>query len=158
MKAVNLIPGDVQRSGGFRVGSLPQAPAAALLGLLAVALALVTVYVLTQNSISERKATIATDQVQLAAVKAEAAQLSQYSQFAQLAQARIETIRQIATSRFDWDASLSDLSKVVPANTSLQSLVGSVSSRRQASEERQGPSPAQVPDRSGVQLTRRRSN
>ena len=34
--------------------------------------------------------------------------------------------RQIASARFDWHSALSDLSKVVPANTSLQSLLGTV--------------------------------
>jgi Tfp pilus assembly protein PilN len=127
VKAVNLIPADAQRGRGVQLGSLPSGPGAIVLGILAVALALVTVYVLTANSISERKVTLATDQAQLTTVKAEAAELSQYSDFAQLAQARIQTIREIATSRFDWHASLADLSKVVPADTSLQSLVGTVS-------------------------------
>jgi hypothetical protein len=38
----------------------------------------------------------------------------------------VQTVRQIASARFDWYQALSDLSKVVPANTSLQSLAGTV--------------------------------
>ena len=127
MKAVNLIPQDASRNGAGGARSLPQGPAVVVLGLLAVALGLVTIYVLTQNTISERKTTLAKTQTQLAVAKVQAAQLNQYAQFQQLAQARVQTVRQIATSRFDWHAALSDISKVVPANTSLQTLVGTVS-------------------------------
>lgn len=126
MRAVNLIPQDVNRTGRRAAGLLPQGPSVVLLGLLMVALGLVTVYVLGQNTISERKATLARTQTQLAAAKVQAARLTQYAQFQQLAQARVQTIRQIATSRFDWHAALSDLAKVVPADTSLQTLIGTV--------------------------------
>jgi Tfp pilus assembly protein PilN len=95
-------------------------------GLLAIALAFVTIYVLTTNTMSDRKAKLASLQSQVAQAQAAAARLSNYAQFAQLAQARAETVRQIAATRFDWHGALSDLSKVVPANTSLQSLFGSV--------------------------------
>jgi Tfp pilus assembly protein PilN len=85
-----------------------------------------TVYVLTNNTISERQAKIATLQVQAAQERAKATRFVNYVQFASLARARAQTVQTIATARFDWHAALSDLSKVVPANTSLQSLFGSV--------------------------------
>jgi Tfp pilus assembly protein PilN len=127
VKAVNLIPSDAQRGGSGSAKSLSRSPALVPIVLLAVGLVFVTIYVLTQNTISDRKAKIASDQAQLTVVKAQAAALDQYAQFEQLAEARIQTIRTIATSRFDWEAALSSLSKVVPANTSLQSLLGTVS-------------------------------
>ena len=65
--------------------------------------------------------------VEVAQEQALAARLASYAKFAQLAQARAQTVRQIAATRFDWHGALSDLSKVVPANTSLQSLTASVS-------------------------------
>jgi Tfp pilus assembly protein PilN len=86
----------------------------------------VTLYVLTGNTIADRKAKVTSLQAQVAQAQAQAARLGPYTQFAKLAQTRAETIRQIAATRFDWHAALSDLSKVVPANTSLQSLVASV--------------------------------
>jgi Tfp pilus assembly protein PilN len=125
MKAVNLIPSDNQ--GGRAAGLSLRTPALIPLGLLALALALVAIYVLTQNSISDRRVKLATAQAELSVVQAQAGRLTQYTQFQQLAQARIQTIKQIATSRFDWDAALSNLAKVVPANTSLQALLGTVS-------------------------------
>jgi Tfp pilus assembly protein PilN len=87
---------------------------------------LVAVYVLTNNSISDRKAKVASLQVQVNQAQAAAARLAPYAQFAKLAHARAETVREIAATRFDWHKALSDLSRVVPANTSLQSLSGTV--------------------------------
>ncbi len=125
MRAVNLIPSDARRSGKRATGK-PQGPAYAILGMLALALVLVTVYVLTNNTISERQAKVTSLQAQVAQVQAQAGRLSNYAQFAKLAQARADTVREIAAARFDWHGALADLSKVVPADTSLQSLAGSV--------------------------------
>jgi Tfp pilus assembly protein PilN len=92
--------------------------------VLAIALAFVTVYVLTANRISDQRAKIGTLQAQASQAQSSAAHLAPYVQFAKLAQARAVTIRQIASTRFDWQAALGGLSRVVPANTSLQSLTG----------------------------------
>jgi Tfp pilus assembly protein PilN len=97
-----------------------------LLAALIAALALVTVYIFASNTIAERKAKLSSLQGQIAAQQALAAQLGTYSQFAQLAQTRVETVKGIATTRFDWHAALSDLARVMPANASLQSLQGTV--------------------------------
>jgi Tfp pilus assembly protein PilN len=126
VRAVNLIPGDAPR-GGRAGGALSLlSPVYALLGLLAVALAYVVVYVLSSNTIADRKAQLASLQQQVAQAQLQAASLSAYAQFEKLAQARADTVRQIAATRFNWQAALSDLSKVVPQNSSLQSLLGTV--------------------------------
>jgi Tfp pilus assembly protein PilN len=125
MRAVNLIPADSRgRSRGPSTGM--QLPAYVLLGFLAAALVLVTVYVLAGNSISSRKAELASLQTQVAQEQAVAARLGEFTKFSQVAQTRIGTVQSIAAARFDWHTALADLSKVVPANTTLQSLVGSV--------------------------------
>jgi hypothetical protein len=64
--------------------------------------------------------------VQVAQAQAEAARLATYTSFEQMAQQRSATVREIIASRFDWDKALSELSRVVPADTSLQSLLGTV--------------------------------
>jgi Tfp pilus assembly protein PilN len=125
MRAVNLIPSDARRAGRGATGK-PQGPAYAVLGVLALALVLVTVYVLTSNTISERQAKVTSLQAQVAQAQAQAGRFTNYAQFAKLAQARADTVREIAAARFDWHGALADLSKVVPADTSLQSLAGSV--------------------------------
>jgi Tfp pilus assembly protein PilN len=124
VRAVNLIPSDARRSG--TAGRLPSAPSYALLGLLAVAVAFMTLYVLAGNTVSDRKAKLASINAELARDQARIATLTRYQQFEQLAKARTETVREIASSRFDWYSALSDLSKVVPADTSLQTLAASV--------------------------------
>lgn len=127
MRAVNLIPGDARRTGVTpALGRLGAGHA--VLGVLAIVFAFVTVYVLTSNTISERTAQLATLKQQFSQVQAEVSRLNSYAQFEKLAQERAATVRQIAATRFDWHAALSDLSRVIPANTSLQSLAATVSS------------------------------
>ena len=125
MKAVNLIPKDARRARGLAPG-FGVSPAYLVLGVLAVALVFVVVYVLTSNTISSRKAQLANVQAQLTAQQAQAARLAKYVQFENLAQTRVQTVRQIAAARFDWYRALSDLSKVVPADTALQAITGTV--------------------------------
>jgi Tfp pilus assembly protein PilN len=126
MRAVNLIPRDARRSGiSPSLGKLGAAHF--VLALMAVALVFVTAYVLTSNTVSQRKSQLAGLKSQVSHMQAEVARLQSYAQFEKLAQTRAQTVREIASSRFDWHGALSDLSKVVPANTSLQSLVATVS-------------------------------
>jgi Tfp pilus assembly protein PilN len=126
MRAVNLIPNDAKRGGGAGLAGKMPGPGALVIAALAVAVLFVTIYVLTGNTISERTAKMATLQAQANQAQQEAARLAPYTQFAQLAQTRAETVREIAATRFDWHAALADLSRVVPANTSLVTLFGSV--------------------------------
>ena len=123
MRAVNLTPSESR--GGF-TGFGGIGPVQALVALLGIALLFVTIYALTTNAISDRKAKISTLKRQASQEQAAASQLSKYVEFEKLAQTRAQTVRQIASARFDWHAALSDLSKVVPATTSLQSLLGTV--------------------------------
>jgi Tfp pilus assembly protein PilN len=131
MRAVNLIPRDARR-GGISPSLGKLGAAHFVLALMVVALAFVTVYVLTSNTVSQRKSQLASLKQQVSRMQAEVARLNSYAQFEKLAQARAQTVREIASSRFDWHGALSDLSKVVPANTSLQSLVATVSSSTSA--------------------------
>jgi Tfp pilus assembly protein PilN len=125
VKAVNLIPADT-RKGAADFRAL-RGPGFAVVAVLGTALVLVTLYVLASNSVTSRQAKLASVRQQLAQTRTLAANLSGYTKFANLAQARVETVREIATSRFDWQRVLTDLSKVVPANTTLSSLSATVS-------------------------------
>lgn len=124
MKAVNLIPADSRRTGGSSRG--PSLPVYLFLGLLAGALGLVTITVLTDNTIAARKAQLSTLQAQVSSQQALASQLGNYAQFASVAQSRVQTVTAIAATRFQWHAVLSELAQVVPTNTSLLSLQGTV--------------------------------
>jgi Tfp pilus assembly protein PilN len=125
MKAVNLIPADARKNRSGPSNAV-RVPTYALLGLLAATLALVTVYVLTGNTIADRKAKLNSLQAEVAQAQAQATKLGDFGRFAQIAHTRLQTVAGIAATRFDWHEALSDLSQVVPGNTSLQTLSGTV--------------------------------
>jgi Tfp pilus assembly protein PilN len=127
VRAVNLVPADARHGGaggGFSLGQL--GPVHIVLGLLVIVLVYVTVFVLTGNTISQRKSQLATLHAQLTQEQAQVARLGSYTQFAQLAQQRAATVQQIAATRFDWHGALTDLSKVMPANTTLEAITATV--------------------------------
>jgi Tfp pilus assembly protein PilN len=102
-------------------------------GLLVVVLALVTVDVLTSNSISQRRAELSSLRLQLAQTQAASGSLTRYTAFTQLAQARSQTVQAIAASRFDWARAMSELADVIPSNTTLESLSATVDPSASAS-------------------------
>jgi Tfp pilus assembly protein PilN len=130
MRAVNLLPPDL-RSG-------PKGPAPAVssgektsgagafivLGVLSFAVLALAAYVLAGNTVKDR-------QSQLARVTAESAQVTQrvtalkpYADFESVAQGRVQTVKDLAGSRFDWEQALRDLSRAVPADVTIASLKG----------------------------------
>ncbi len=127
MRAVNLLPaGTRQRGlgGGLSLGEL--GPVHFVLAALVVVLAYVTIVVLTNNTISQRESQIAALHQQLSQEQAVISRFNAYRQFEKLAQQRDDTVQQIASTRFDWHGALSDLSKVMPANSSLLALLATV--------------------------------
>lgn len=126
MKAINLLPRDGRRGGaaGLSFGQL--GPVHFVLAALVVVLAYMTVFVLTNNTISERQSQIASLHQQLRSEQAVIGRFIAYTQFEKLARQRAETVQQLAAGRFDWHGALTDLSKVMPADASLQSLLASV--------------------------------
>ncbi len=125
MRAVNLIPAEARRGGSAR--GMAVVPTYVVLGTLALGVVLAALYVLAGNNISQSQSQLTSLDAQVAQAQSQAKTLVKYQQFAKLEQARIQTVKQIASTRFDWYGALSDLSKVIPANTSLQSLYASVS-------------------------------
>lgn len=124
MKAVNLIPAE-SRKGGGAVTSV-QAASYGLVGVLAVALALITLYVMASNKVAARQAQLSALSSEVQQTRSEATGLQGYTAFDQLARTRVQTVEGIAATRFDWHAALADLSRVVPASTSLASLTATV--------------------------------
>ena len=43
-----------------------------------------------------------------------------------MAKARVQTVRDLAGSRFDWEQALRDLSRAIPADVTLTSLTGDI--------------------------------
>jgi len=123
MRAVNLVPPD-QRRGGTP-GRTGNAVYFLLGGLAAVALA-VGALVLTGNQISERRSDLARTQVEATSVEAEGQALKPYADFAALKTKRIQTVQQLAASRFDWPQVLHDLSRAMPDSAWVTAFTGTV--------------------------------
>lgn len=120
MRAVNLIPGESGRTGGSSVGPY------ALIGGLAVVLVALMAYVLTHNTVVDRRAELASLQTQSQAMQTQAEAVRPYREFASLAQARVQTVRQLGDARFDWHRAFHDLATVLPDNVWLTSLLATV--------------------------------
>jgi Tfp pilus assembly protein PilN len=139
MKAVNLLPQDL-RSGGkgpapaVSAGTEDAGPGAFIvLGVLAVCVIALAGYVLTTNTVKDREAKLADVTARSLATTREAAALKPYADFESVANARVSTINDLAGSRFDWEQSLRDMSRTLPADVTLTQLTGTLSSKTGAS-------------------------
>jgi Tfp pilus assembly protein PilN len=123
MRAVNLIPVDARggRSGG-RSGN----GAFVVLGVLALLVAMVTVYTLVSRSLSDKQARLATVEQQAAAAEKRAGNLKAYTEFSTLSKQRTDTVKSLAASRFDWAHAMTDVAHVLPHNAWLTSMRATV--------------------------------
>ncbi len=133
MRAVNLLPPDL-RSG-------PKGPAPAVasgektsgagafivLGVLAFAVLAMAAYVLAGNTVKDRQSQLARATAESTAVSQKATALKPYADFETLVNQRVQTVTDLATSRFDWEQALRDVSRAVPADVTLSNLNGSIS-------------------------------
>ncbi|MGH2944873.1 MAG: PilN domain-containing protein, partial [Solirubrobacteraceae bacterium] len=133
MKAINLLPPDLR---GAPKGAAPVVAADepgglgafVVLGTLALCVAALAAYVLTTNTVKDREAQLEAVGAQAQATAQRVAQLKPYADFQAMAETRIQTVRDLASSRFDWEQALRDISRAIPANVTLNSLNGSISS------------------------------
>jgi Tfp pilus assembly protein PilN len=130
MRAVNLLPPDL-RSG-------PKGPAPAVstgvensgagafvvLGVLAFAVLALAAYVLAGNTVKDRKAELAAATAESAAVTQQVSALQPYADFESVANARVQTVKDLASSRFDWEQALRDLSRAVPTDVTIAAFKG----------------------------------
>ncbi len=124
MRPVNLIPQEERRGTRSQMRGGPLAYV--VLGALLAALAAVTVLVVTNNQISDRKAEVTTLTAEIATAEALAAESAAYTQFHQVSEQRVATITNLANSRFDWEKVLRQLSLVTPSDVWLTNLTGTV--------------------------------
>jgi Tfp pilus assembly protein PilN len=130
MKAVNLIPVEERRGSAASGGSA--VPTYAVLGVLAVLVVMAAAWTLTGRTVNDRKAKLASVQHQATAAEAQADQLSAYSAFSDLRKKRAETVASIAHSRFDWAHVMHEIARIIPPDTHLTGVSGTVSSAAQA--------------------------
>jgi Tfp pilus assembly protein PilN len=130
VRAVNLLPPDfagAPKASGDQ-GARPEVTGGAgpfvLLGVLAACVAGTAGYVLTNNTIKQRQADLDSVTAQQQVITAKASQLRPFADFGAIANQRVATVRDLATSRFDWEQVLRDLSRAVPADVSLKDITG----------------------------------
>jgi Tfp pilus assembly protein PilN len=123
VKPVNLIPQD-QRRRTAAEGDGKSAPI--VLGVLATLLVLVVVYVLTGNTVNDRKADAQAAAAEADQLEARAGQQSSYTDFAQIAVTRTQSVAGVAAKRFDWERFMRELAHVMPDGSWLQSADASV--------------------------------
>jgi Tfp pilus assembly protein PilN len=123
MRPVNLIPQDQRRrkpSEGSAWG------AHAVLGVLAVLLAMAVGYVLTANSITEKESQAEEARIEAEQLEAQATNKESFTDFAEIAQTRTASVAAVASTRFDWERLMRELSRVMPAGSWLTSASASV--------------------------------
>jgi Tfp pilus assembly protein PilN len=125
MKAVNLIPTEERRAGS--AGGRSSSAAYVVLGVLAVLVVMAAAWTLTGKTVNDRKSQLADVEQQASAAEAQASKLAAYSAFSDLRKKRAETVASIAKSRFDWAHVMHEVARVIPSDTHLTSLAGSVS-------------------------------
>jgi Tfp pilus assembly protein PilN len=135
MKAINLLPPDLR---GTPKGASPKAKPTAVtdepggigafvvLGALAACVAALAAYVLTTNTVKDRTAQLETVTAEATAATQRINQLKPYAEFQEMAETRIQTVKDLASSRFDWEQALRDISRAVPADVTLTSLNGTI--------------------------------
>src|SRR4051794_28736578 len=135
MKAVNLLPHDTrgaakapaEHAAVVTTDGASGFGAFVLLGALALAVLAVAGVVLAGNTIKDREAQLASVQAQQKQIEGRAAKLKPYAEFDQLASERVATVKDLAGHRFDWEQALRDLSRALPADVTLSSIDGNVS-------------------------------
>jgi Tfp pilus assembly protein PilN len=126
MRAVNLIPTYQQRGAGGAAGK-SGGGAYALLGGLALLVVLAATYVVTNRSVSDKRTELASVTQQADAAEAKARQLTSYTKFASIRQKRVDTVTQLAASRFDWAHALREVARVLPENAWLTQMTATTS-------------------------------
>lgn len=116
MKPVNLVPREHRRSAtGQRPGS-----AYAVVGALAVLLVMAVAYVTISNQIKTRTADADVAAAEADRLEAQAAQLGSFTSFAAVQQQRLASVASVATTRFDWERFMRELSRIMPSGSWLQ--------------------------------------
>lgn len=139
MRPVNLVPHDQRRrtpSQGSGKG------AHAVLGVLAVLLAMAVVYVLTANSITEKESQAEQARIEADQLEAQAATKNSFTDFAEIAQTRATSVASVASTRFDWERLMRELSRVMPEGSWLTSASASVTGATDAASATAPAAPA----------------
>jgi Tfp pilus assembly protein PilN len=91
-----------------------------------VLLAMAVFYVLTANSITEKESQAEQARIEADQLEAQAATKNSFTDFAEIAQTRAASVASVASTRFDWERLMRELSRVMPEGSWLTSASASV--------------------------------
>jgi Tfp pilus assembly protein PilN len=129
MKPVNLLP----ESSRPRVASGRFSGSAyAIVGGLGLVLVMAVLYVLSGNSVNSKRSDIESAKAETQAAEQRAGSYSAFTNFSQITQAREQTVRSLATVRFDWERVMREVSRVVPSNIWLLGVNASVNTQSES--------------------------
>ena len=113
MNAVNLIPSDLRRAGSGG-GSGSSTGAYALLGALALAVAVVGFWAFTARQVKDREADVARLNAEATAAEQQAGALAEYEAVVKAAQTRRKAVTDLMDQRVDWAEDLLNVSRTIP--------------------------------------------
>jgi Tfp pilus assembly protein PilN len=127
MKAVNLIPSE--QRGGAPVGSgRSEGAAFAVIGLILGVSVLGLLYGKASHEVSSNSADATSLSAQAQQAEAATNQLAPFTSFVALREQRMQAVTQLVDSRFDWGHVFHEFGRVLPPETSISSLSGTVGS------------------------------
>jgi Tfp pilus assembly protein PilN len=126
MRAVNLIPTEDRRGAGGAAGR-SGGGVYVLLGALALLVVMAGAYVLTGKSLDDKKSELTRVTHEAEQAEARSNALANYTRFASIRTKRVQTVSQLAASRFDWSHALHEVARVLPTNAWLTQLAGTTS-------------------------------
>jgi Tfp pilus assembly protein PilN len=104
-----------------------QGSAYVVVGILGALLVLAVFYVLTVNGVNTNKGKVAEAKAATARAEARAGELGAYGNFSQVKQQRVQSVKQLADGRIDWERLTRGLARVLPNSVWLLSASASAS-------------------------------
>jgi Tfp pilus assembly protein PilN len=141
VRAVNLLPEQHRRRPAGTYA--PKGSAYGLIGLLAVLLVMAGVYTVTSNQVNDRTTRAAEASQEADGYEARVRALGAYGNFRLTKETRLASVKQLASSRFDWERYLREVSALLPAGTWLQEANASVTGQAAGSTPTSTTEPAQ---------------
>ncbi len=127
MRAVNLIPAE-QRSGTSVGAGRSEGAAYAVLALVAGLAVMALLYGLARRDVASQRAQAATAAAKAQQAVTAAERLAPYTSFVAQREQRAQAVETIVDTRFDWAHVLHEIGRVLPFQTSINSLTGTVGS------------------------------
>lgn len=126
MRAINLIPQEMQRGGGTGLAGRSGGGAFVLVGILVALVIMGIAYGITVHRIANRTNDIAATTSQATALEARAAALQAYVLVQTRRTTRIQLVGTLAAKRFNWALAMDQIAKALPVDAQLSKMTGSL--------------------------------